>query len=268
MIALAPDSGLAHPKTREVFDPLLLRAVGAALRRRDAKGPFYAAFPGASLIPPWEGAVNIAVPAEVPEEPQLTEDAVMRAIAGKKHAVLRRLLERGADPRGMSMLSIRCPHITHAVIAGDPDAVRILAEYGADLNVSFRMRRPIFEARTPAMIHLLARLGAEVDGKGAYGRTALFFAEDSLCTAALIEEGADVTMRDAYGDTPLHFGHNELRISVLCGNGADPDAKDKLGRTPAFTVPNHDCILTLSMFGAQVAAPDNEGNLPVFLETQ
>lgn len=148
---------------------------------------------------------------------------------------LRRQLKRGvpvdhAVTTGQDEIRGTTP-LMWAARAGQLEAIRLLLDRGADVNVtdangkSALMWAASYD-RAKA-IRLLAEAGAELDGRDRYGRTALaracFLTGRPNAVKALIEAGADLDPLDQMGGVPLAwaawFGPSEI-VQMLVEAGA------------------------------------------------
>ncbi len=184
--------------------------------------------------------------------------------------VVQALLEAGADPNvrlnshlwyweyGLNKMGIDLTGATpfyRAAFAQDLDAMRLLAQYGADPTiptrwpeVGMRDRRqqdgrqqedsalPYVPEGAPNAWPLHAATGGGYLGLGAFSVRNV---PDQFLPAVryLVEEhGADVNMPDSWGYRPIHYaasrGDNEL-IEYLVSLGADVTALTRLGQSPA-----------------------------------
>ena len=106
--------------------------------------------------------------------------------------------------------------ILAATEANRPDCIRVLHEYGVDLEEKTSDDNAILASATS--LHLAAY----------YGRT-------EACSA-LISFGAKLNSKDVHGQTPLHIAviqGNVPIIKMLRNAGADLNAQDNHGNTPA-----------------------------------
>ena len=130
----------------------------------------------------------------------------LHAAAEKGHAeVVRLLLDHCAVVDADS--SLHPTPLFAAVYWGHADAARVLLERGA--------RRPVlpewFSPRDEAVVRLLVEYGADVNHEGEHGATALHAAAASGLEALaqfLLAHGADPTIRDAAGRTPLTYAED------------------------------------------------------------
>ena len=118
------------------------------------------------------------------------------------------------------------------------------------------------------------RVGANVNARDFYGRTALLTAarynEDPRVIPALLENGANVNARDSAGWTALMTAtiHNENPevIVTLLENGADTNVQFPLGGTALFFAAQRRSPELIRAFidsGADVNASDTFGNTPL-----
>ncbi|XP_055308574.1 myotrophin-like, partial [Sitodiplosis mosellana] len=97
-------------------------------------------------------------------------------------------------------------------------------------------------------VKLLIENGANVNARGQYNRTPLYYAVDSPeatkleVVKVLLENGANVDVKDDYGSTPLakaaQIGHKKI-VEQLIKNGANINLKAWLGRSPLVEASEH-----------------------------
>jgi ankyrin repeat protein len=119
------------------------------------------------------------------------------------------LLEAGADPNARDKDGKTPLH--YAVAHGRSDAVKLLLEYGAEVD------EELAEALCLSPLHLAALRGS---------------AEE---VERLLNSGADPNVRDVFGRTPLHYAaarNHKAVAELLLKHGADLNAKDESGETP------------------------------------
>jgi len=92
--------------------------------------------------------------------------------------------------------------------------------------------------KTMKMLKMLLKAGADVNGQGRDGNTALHFARDEEMAKLLLAKGADVTIVNEDGETPLHHRARFAGLStgvrivrVLLEAGANPKQKNREGET-------------------------------------
>ncbi len=82
-----------------------------------------------------------------------------------------------------------------------------------------------------ACLRLLVGAGADPNGHGYAGNTALHDADDVMVMNELLALGADPNARNDKGETPLFTVMNAAAVPVLVSHGADPLARDHNGNT-------------------------------------
>lgn len=157
-------------------------------------------------------------------------------------AVVKLLLERGADPDGMwikrgknedraddTPLRVAMHHRRHGII-------KMLLDHGASISVGGR-RPLLFHAidnDDMATVKLLLKAGAHVDAKSG-GETPLYFAAGRFkheMARFLLEAGADIAARAHYGRTPLWeatYRNDAKMMRILLDAGADVEKGDDKG---------------------------------------
>ena len=189
------------------------------------------------------------------------------------------LLSAGADPN--VLLRDGQTPLSFAMLAGQTQAIEMLLAWHADPNAPMNGR---FEfSDTPLqyaaqsdnfrMASILIAGGAQVNSKGARGRTALHAAAvngrlDML--RLLIEKGADLNTRDAEGASPLDDAvwRGALdTVAILLAHGArlnEPDTQT--GATPineAAYRGNAPVVQYLLQFHPDLRVPDKRGYSPL-----
>src|SRR5262249_3984053 len=138
--------------------------------------------------------------------------------------------------------------ICAAATAWDVPRIRLLLEFGADVNATDAGgHNPLYrvangrgdEATGREAIRLLINHGSDVNQvTGVGGMTPLHMAArrgTAEVAEALIDAGADIEAKDKNGETPLRRAVNcgqERLVRLLLNRGADPRSTDKMGRTP------------------------------------
>jgi ankyrin repeat protein len=128
-----------------------------------------------------------------------------------------------------------------AVVMSDISRARELLKQGADVNARDKEHQetPVILAAKFAgagMVRMLLEVGAEVDARDGWGRTALFYAPvSSEAFGALLRAGADVNARDEEGNTILMrrvFASASLsEVEELLRLGIDPGVQNEGGET-------------------------------------
>lgn len=157
---------------------------------------------------------------------------------------------------------------------GDAEAVRLLVQLGADINVcNIEGVTPLHEVAAYnagsalKCMEILIRAGSELKSNK-YGSTALHLASrygTAEMTQALIDYGADLEHKEDTGCTPLHisaFHNNFPAFQTLVRNGADLEAVNGIGATAAHraVVKNaHEIAQELFSRGVNLSAVSNAG---------
>jgi ankyrin repeat protein len=147
------------------------------------------------------------------------------------------LLDRGADVNATEASGQTA--LMWAITENHPDAVHVLLDHGADVNAATpRIDQP------PPTVGNLQGIGRAQERKAPVPEGAmtplLYAARDGRADIArmLIAKGADVNHPEAFGETPLLLailnGHTELAQFLLEKSG-DPNAGDGFGRAPLWS---------------------------------
>ena len=125
-----------------------------------------------------------------------------------------------------------------AVRGGHDAVVRLLLEKGADIEIKAKYREmalPMAVKRGhDSIVHLLLEKGANINAKGMHGETALMNAArtgNKALMQRLLENGADTNAENNLGWTALTIAPNRDYVWLLLEYGADVNAKDHLGST-------------------------------------
>ncbi|KAL7930532.1 ankyrin repeat protein [Trichoderma chlorosporum] len=155
---------------------------------------------------------------------------------------LRKSLSRLSDPN-VQNISGWAP-IHSAVNSSNLEAIRILAEFKADLNIEIRegnMLTPLrfaLEEGEMDVVRCLLDVGADVNHRDSQSATALHYARSADAVNILLQRGAEVNATTHEGITPLHnrlhflAGPNMPIIKKLVKAGANVNAMCCNGTTP------------------------------------
>ena len=172
------------------------------------------------------------------------------AISFSRNEIARYLLTKGANANLQRPIDGAVPLIV-AANKGNPDCVKLLLEYGADVHAKladsrnalwFAIRGSGRLEKQIEIIKYLVERGANVNTvfSGAEVVTPLhiaMFAMDTLAiVGCLIDLGANINSRQTEGGfSPLHlasFKSNRDLVSLLIGKGAEVNAKNNNDETP------------------------------------
>ena len=131
-----------------------------------------------------------------------------------------------ADPSAVGAFSDDGFTALHlAIFAGQEEAVRVLVEHGADVNVCSTgavaqvppLGTAAFVGSVP-LAELLLDAGADVNGQGAGGFTALHTAAqngDAHLVRELLSRGADPNLKNHAGKTPADLAETDAACDLL-----------------------------------------------------
>jgi ankyrin repeat protein len=202
------------------------------------------------------------------------------AIVQEQMAVVRFLLEKGADPNipsknGDTPLGLAA---SRNKTNGTPLCVLLLAK-GAEVNPTNKTTYRItpldwaVSSDNTELVKLLLDRGADAKAKSDVGDTVLHSAAsrcDTEIATMLIEHGADVNAKITSGTTPLHnaaeSGCEEV-VKLLLSKGAEVDAQLLNDITPLFNAAGRGggrngkaCVEILLAHGANINVTDEDGN--------
>ena len=176
--------------------------------------------------------------------------ALTTALNGKSTAMVRALLERGADPN----LKCNCgPCNPWEGVRGCTPLMFAANKHGRE------------------MVSALLAKGAQVNDKTDEGCTALMVSRDAEIIRALVKAGADVNARDREGRTALMWvmGYGTIGVAdvpALLEAGVDVHVKDNEGRTAltwAAISGSEDGVRLLLDRGAELNAKTVRGRTPL-----
>lgn len=184
-----------------------------------------------------------------PNEPVRGYPPLCFAIQMKRTSVVDLLLARHADPNGVSM-------------------------GGSAVNpYNLPPLQLAVQVNNLQIISVLLRSGAQVNGKGPHGRTALHCAVRDMSLDAmriLLERGADLNVRDVEGASPLDDavwqGSPDTAALLLAHGARLNDANTHTGATPineAAFRGNTKVIQYLLQFHPDLSIPDKRGYRPL-----
>jgi ankyrin repeat protein len=144
---------------------------------------------------------------------------LFHAIANGDANEVKLLLEQKVDPNSKDFDGK--PAIVRAAVTGRPDIVKLLAQFGADVNATYGpdKRNALGEAAhrgLTSVVRVLVENGANVDkGSRGFGGGTNLMAVAGLgyaqITKILIESGAHVNKRDEFGKTALAYAVSSYR---------------------------------------------------------
>lgn len=180
------------------------------------------------------------------------------------------LLDNGAEPGIYNKWTDGPLH--YAAMYKQPGAVKMLIQYGADVNAKGSYgRTPLIygasSARMPDMVKFLIDSGADVNATNDSGENALFeliTREESNSEIAkiLLDNGIKKDLRNSSKMTALHWaafcGKINI-IEVLLEYGFDIEDKDSFGNTPIIKAMSQNKIDAVKFLFNKGARPDSQG---------
>ncbi len=164
------------------------------------------------------------------------------------------------------------PLLRHSIYSNNAQAMKLLIEYGADVNASDSHGDPLIFStilnNEASLTRILCEAGAVTNVRNAADKTALrvgFFYRNYDILELLVIYGADVNLRDELGRTPLFYAQKGSLIQVMVDKGADVNAKDNDGNSPIFLAESSETIHALAQNKADVNFRNNDEETPLFV---
>ncbi|KAL7952671.1 ankyrin repeat-containing domain protein [Trichoderma compactum] len=222
------------------------------------------------------------------------EPALFKAAAGQNFEIADVLLDRGADPSEKGLIescfrspqSLRkilrrlpkpnsqdddgCAPIYNATSSCQVEAIKILVEFGADVNIRTPSgNTPLIEAMDNGyldVVRCLLDVGADVKFQDINNSVALHYAKTVEMIDILVKADADVNMADVDGYTALHYQvmappFDLLAIQTLIRAGANINAKNIGGVTPLVGAVVRNRLLLVDYLLTEDADPNNADQL-------
>ena len=135
---------------------------------------------------------------------------------------LKENLRLGGDPNHQGLWSDRAPALHQWALLAHVDAVKLLLDYGADVNILDDYGRSALKyaagalnwaetSKAKQVVKLIIQAGADVNVKSTLGFTSLMWAARAgnlEITKLLIEKGANVHDTDNDNNSALHYARN------------------------------------------------------------
>ena len=190
---------------------------------------------------------------------------VYNIIASQDISKLRNILETGVNINlpggGVTVLSA-------AVNTGNIDIVKLLIDYGADVNIQNEDGFTVLFSSDIEIeiLKLIITTGADVNIRDKHGMTALFFSSYEKAKL-LMEAGAILDIQDIVeGRTALFYTEyiEDANVKLFIDYGADVNIQDKQGKTAIFFFENIDNISLLINVNAILNIKDKTGRTALF----
>ena len=200
--------------------------------------------------------------------------ALMHAAASASIAVMRTLIDAGADVAAANSRSATALHWAH------PDAAKaaLLLSKGAAVDAkTVEGRTPLYVAATlaagTASMQLLLEAGADANAETVVGATPLFPAANTSAemTKVLLGKGANPNHTSKSGATPLLFTRDTAVVQLLLARGADARTRSKIGETALMDAATRGDAASAKLLlakGAEVNAKDHRGYTALMFAAQ
>ncbi|KAI8948388.1 hypothetical protein F4801DRAFT_557189 [Xylaria longipes] len=212
---------------------------------------------------------------------------IIAASAQANEARVRDILAEGPPWTSTTDLDALRQALQKVAARGKLSIVRLLIEYGADVNPKHDTEIPALvkaaEGGNVAVVEELLGHNADPNARNRLGQTALFIAAikgHDKVVEALIKGRADVNAKDKERRSPLLYLASEKNtkakwttgtLRLLHRLGADLEVRDQIGRTPLLWAATNSNI-ELSRFllgnGADVTAANNRGRTALHLSAE
>ncbi|RYP61448.1 hypothetical protein DL770_009789 [Monosporascus sp. CRB-9-2] len=163
---------------------------------------------------------------------EIMNEHLVAAVTNDREALVRVLLERGAEATGLLIEACSHKPVNMAI-------VKLLVKHGADIEAKNERATPLTKAAANGdleCVRYLVELGADVNVRGPQDTTPLMFAARGgylSCVRCLLEHDAELNSRDKFGESALFeaaaWNHFEV-AEFLLDRGADAAGRGWLGR--------------------------------------
>jgi ankyrin repeat protein len=210
--------------------------------------------------------IDAGVPLDVEDDQHRTALAV--AALRANHEAISLLVKAKAsanNPRA------KAAALVNAAGVGDLETVKMMLEYGADVNLQkpFTALIAASSSGSAEVVEEILKHQPELNSRDLQGRTAIRVVGEAglasgqqnlaLVTELLIAAGADVNAADNFGTTALHGAADERSAKALIAAGAKVNAQNRMGETPLMTTVDDGVAKALLTAGADVTLKNADG---------